>query len=103
MPPRTGYFTYTRMPAPSACTSPSRKKQLHSHGSSSLAQAGGHLSSHADKFQHPDKLVSLKKLTWISMASSRRRGPGRQQNLHADLVTVSACNDSGLGNYSAKV
>jgi len=34
---------------------------LHSHGSSSLAQAGGHVSASAEKFEHPDKLVSFKK------------------------------------------
>jgi len=34
---------------------------LHSHGSSSLAQAGGHVTASAESMNTPDKLVSFKK------------------------------------------
>src|SRR5947199_10753221 len=57
---RVFYFHANASPIGGHFTKP-KETIVHSHGSSSLAQAGGHVSSHAEKFQHPDKLVSFKK------------------------------------------
>ena len=74
---------------------------LHSHGSCSLAQAGGHVSSHADKFEHPDKLVSFKKAyseihgmlsdtgSWTTVVTSVVEGLNVLDTVKADRVIAS--------------
>jgi hypothetical protein len=57
---RVFYFHANASPIGGHFTKP-KETIVQSHGSSSLAQAGGHVSSYADKFEHPDKLVSFKK------------------------------------------
>jgi len=57
---RVFYYHADASPIGGHFTKP-KKTIVHSHGSSSLAQAGGHVSSRANKFEHPDKLVSFKK------------------------------------------
>ncbi|MCU1293309.1 MAG: hypothetical protein JWP08_2159 [Bryobacterales bacterium] len=56
---RVFYFHADASPIGGHFTKP-KQTIVHSHGSSALAQAGGHVSSRADKFEHPDKLVSFK-------------------------------------------
>jgi len=74
---------------------------VHSHGSSSLAQAGGHVSSSAEKFEHPDKLVSFKKAyseihvmvsetgSWTTVVTSVVEGLNVLDMVKADRVIAS--------------
>ena len=57
---RVFYYHADAAPIGGHFTTP-KETILHSHGSSSLAQAGGHVSASAEKYEHPDKLVSFKK------------------------------------------
>ena len=74
---------------------------VHSHGSSSLAQAGGHVSSSVEKFEHPDKLVSFKKAyseihgmvsetgSWMTVVTSVVEGLNVLDMVKADRVIAS--------------
>ena len=71
---------------------------IHSHGSSSLAQAGGHVSASAENFEHPDKLVSFKKAyseikgmvsetgSWTTVVTSVVEGLNVLDTVKADRV-----------------
>ncbi len=57
---RVFYFHADAAPIGGHFTKP-KEAIIHSHGSSSLAQAGGHVSASVEKYAHPDKLVSFDK------------------------------------------
>src|SRR5207244_12590496 len=57
---RVFYYHADASPIGGHFTKP-KESIIHSHGSSSLAQAGGHVTASAEKYVHPDKLVSFDK------------------------------------------
>jgi hypothetical protein len=97
---RVFYYHADASPIGGHFTKP-KKTIVHSHGSSSLAQAGGHVSSRANKFEHPDKLVSFKKAyseihgmvsetgSWTTVVTSVVEGLNVLNIVRADRVIAS--------------
>jgi hypothetical protein len=113
---RVFYYHADAAPIGGHFTKP-KESILHSHGSTSLAQAGGHISASHEKYVHADKLVSFDKAyseiegkvsktgSWTTLVTSVIEGLNVQDIVKADriIATLAVEHPSHGGHPRASV